>query len=70
MTASDLDRFRQIVLADAKLQDELRGCLDRARFAALVTERAREHGCVVDAAEVSAAFDEAARNWVTRGVER
>lgn len=59
-----------MVLADAALQDELRGCLDRASFVALVIERAREHGCAIGEAEVNAAFDASARNWITRGVER
>ena len=70
MPAADLHRFREIVLADIGLQNELRGCLDQASFVPLVIERARERGCVVDAAQIHAAFDATARNWITRGAER
>ena len=70
MSVQDLQRFQQIVLADAGLQGELRGCLDRARFVALVVDRAREQGCAVEVEDIDAAFDATARNWVTRGAER
>ena len=70
MTGSDLERFRRIVLAEVSLQEELRGCLDRAEFVALVIERAQERGCSLETAELTAAFEATARNWVTRGAER
>jgi len=70
MSAADLQRFRSIVLADLGLQRELRGCLDRVEFVALVLERAREHGCAIEHADIDAAFAASARNWITRGAER
>ena len=70
MSLQDLQRFQHIVLADAGLQRELRGCLDRARFVALVIVYAREHGCALEATDIEAAFNAAAHNWVTRGAER
>ena len=70
MSVRDLHRFQQIVLADAGLQRELRGCLDRARFVALVVDRAREQGCTVEAADIETAFDATAHGWITRGAER
>ena len=70
MSVADLHRFQLIVLADAALQRELRACLDRTSFVALVIERAREHGCAVEAADIDAAFRAMARNWFTRGIER
>jgi hypothetical protein len=70
MSARELHRFQQIVLADTDLERELRGCLDRASFIALVIERARQHDCAVEPADIDAAFSETARNWITRGAER
>jgi len=70
MSAADLERFRQIVLADVGLQNELRGCLDRAAFIALMIERAREHGCAVESADIAGAMHATARYWVARGMER
>jgi len=70
MSEQELCRFKEIVLTDSGLQRELRGCLDRADFVALVLERARQHGCVVEAADIDAAFDATARRWITRGIER
>ena len=70
MSTQELHRFQQIVLADADLERELRGCLDRASFVRLVIDRARQHGCAVEAADIEAAFDATARNWITRGAER
>jgi len=70
MSVQDLHRFQRIVLADAGLQRELRGCLDRTRFVALVIEHARAQGCAVEVADIDAAFDATAHSWVTRGAER
>jgi hypothetical protein len=70
MSAAGLQRFHQIVLADIALQNELRGCLDRASFIVHVLERACERGCAVEPADLDAAFEAAARNWVARGMER
>ena len=70
MSTAELQRFQRIVLADAHLQDELRGCLDQASFVALVIERAREQGCTLEATDIKAAFNATAHNWITRGAER
>jgi hypothetical protein len=65
-----LDRFRTIVFADPTLQRELRQAPDRASFIALVVERARAHDCAIEAAEVDAALDAAARDWALRWITR
>jgi hypothetical protein len=65
-----LQRFQMIVLADLALQQELLRTADRAAFVALVLARAREHDCPLDAAEIEAALDAAARAWALRGTER
>ena len=70
MSVQDLRRFQQIVLADAGLQRELRGCLDRAGFVTLVIERARQKGCALEITDIEAAFNATAHHWITRGAER
>jgi hypothetical protein len=66
---SALPRFQAVVLADPALQRELRRTPDRASFVALVLERAREHGCAVDAPMIEAALDAGARAWTMHWIE-
>jgi hypothetical protein len=63
-----LDDFRNIVLADPALQDELRHAPDRASFTALVLERAGAHGCALERGEIEAALAGAAHDWMLRRV--
>jgi hypothetical protein len=63
---SALDDFRDIVLADPALQDELRRAPDRASFVALVLERARACGCALQRDEIDAALAAAAHDWMLR----
>ena len=65
---SPLQRFQSIVLADPRLQRELRLTPDRASFIALVVEHARRRGCALSAAEVEAALTAAAHDWMLRGI--
>ena len=64
-----LQNFQRVVLADPLLQGELRRTADRQAFVALVVVRAREHGCILDAADVEAALDEGARAWMRQRLE-
>lgn len=59
-----LERFRNIVLAEPALQQDLRRAPDRASFVRLVVERARQYGCALDQATVEAVLDDAARAWL------
>ncbi|SDR22873.1 hypothetical protein SAMN05444161_2226 [Rhizobiales bacterium GAS191] len=65
-----LQQFRTIVLTDPALQQELRRAADRPGFTALVIERARERGCVLDAPGVETTLQAAARAWSLRWIER
>lgn len=67
---SPLQRFQAIVLEDAALLQELRGCPDRAGFVTLVVERARERGCPIVQTEVETALNAAAQAWMMRWTER
>ena len=69
MSAS-LETFRTIVLADPELEQELRRAADRASFVALAAARAHAHGCPLGAAEIEAALDAAARDWMLRWLVR
>lgn len=69
MAKQDLERFQDVVLSDAALQRELRGCVERAAFIALVLERGREHACFFTADEVEAAMRANQRAWLERGIQ-
>jgi len=68
--ASALERFRALVLADPALEQELRETPDRASFVALAAARAGAHNCPLAAAEIEAALDAAARDWMMRWLVR
>jgi hypothetical protein len=69
-TASPLEKFRAIVLADPVLEQELRGAADRKQFVALAAERAQANGCELAAADIEAALAAAARDWMLRWLVR
>jgi hypothetical protein len=68
--ASPLEKFRTLVLADPVLEQELRGAADRKHFVALVADRAQANGCELAAADIEAALDAAARDWMLRWLVR
>jgi hypothetical protein len=70
MSETPLEKFRALVLADPMLERELRGAADRKRFVALAVERAQANGCEVVAADIDAALDAAARDWMLRWLVR
>ncbi len=65
-----LHRFQRMVLDDVALLEELRRCLDRPGFVALVVERARDHGCEVAQAEVETALKLGLQAWLMRWIGR
>jgi len=69
-TASALEKFRAVVHADPALEQELRETPDRASFVALAAARAGAHNCPLAAAEIEAALDAAARDWMMRWLVR
>jgi len=68
--ASALERFHTLVLTDPVLEQELRGAPDRASFVALAAARAQANDCPLGAAEIEAALDAAARDWMMRWLVR
>ena len=68
--ASALERFRALVHADPALERELRATPDRPGFVALAAARAEANGCPLPPAEIEAALDTAAHDWLLRWVMR
>ena len=68
--ASALESFRALVLADPALERELRATSDRQSFVALAAARAQTHDYPLGAAEIEAALDAAARDWMLRWLVR
>jgi hypothetical protein len=52
------------------LERELRDASDRQRFVALAAARAQAHDCPLGPAEIEAALDAAARDWMLRWLVR
>ena len=68
--AAALEKFRALVHADPALERELRETSDRQSFVALATARAQANDCPIGAADIEAALDAAARDWMLRWVVR
>jgi hypothetical protein len=68
--ASALETFRALVLADPSLERELRETPDRRSFVALVAARAQARDCPLGPAEIEAALEAAARDWMLRWLVR
>jgi hypothetical protein len=68
--ASALETFRTLVLADSALERELRGTSDRQSFVALAVACARAHDCPLGPADIEAALDAAAHDWMMRWLVR
>ncbi|MBK8597106.1 MAG: Nif11-like leader peptide family natural product precursor [Holophagales bacterium] len=67
LSAEDLRRFRELVLADPGLASSLRGL--GAAFRERVVSLARERGLSVTEDEVAAAERKARRAWIERGLD-
>lgn len=57
MSQANLGQFRQLVLEDTALQEQLRETSERDEFLALVLHLSAERGCPLDAEEVRSALD-------------
>ena len=64
----DLERFREMVLADPGLLDHLRAADTNEAFIALAVRLGRERGCIFTAADVEAALLEQHRVLFERWV--
>ncbi len=68
MPRDDFERFRNEVLHDLSLQEQLRDIQDRELFIKQVVRLGREHGYSFDIAEVTSAMQASRRAWIERGL--
>lgn len=62
----NLERFREIVVADQQLFTQLRGTADLENFVALAVQLGAERGCRFTPETVRAAIQERRRAWLER----
>ena len=63
MSRKLFDEFRNLVLSDKKLQEELRDITDRSQFIERVISLSRERGIDLDASDVDAALRIGRSDW-------
>ncbi len=68
MAQGDFERFRERVLQDMRLQEQLWDVEDRNAFVQLLLSLGREHGYSFGAEEVTAALQASRRAWIERGL--
>jgi hypothetical protein len=68
IAAENLERFRQLVLADRGLHEQLRQTADLDVFVALAVRLGSERGCVFTEQEVRDAVRECRRAWLERWI--
>ncbi len=68
MAQDDFERFRDQVLEDLKLQEQLRGLEDRELFLQRVVSAARELGYSFGVEDVTRAMQASRRAWIERGL--
>lgn len=64
--SEDLEKFRQIVLHDKKLQAQLRSIAELGEFVRRIVAEGSGHGLVFDANDVNEAMRENRRRWIER----
>lgn len=70
MSHESLDQFRQLVLQDRALQEQLRDLTDQEAFVALLVQLGAERGFAFSAEEVLAALSAGRRAWLMRWTEQ
>jgi len=63
MSRQPFDAFRDLVLSDKKLQEELRDVSDRSQFIESVVSLSRDHGIELDPADVEEALRIGRSDW-------
>jgi hypothetical protein len=66
--SENLERFRQLVLADRQLHEQLRTTADLESFVALAVKLSRERGCDLKAEEIQTAIQKRRRAWLERWI--
>jgi Nif11 domain len=64
--AQNLERFRELVLADSVLHDQLRAAASEAAFIELAIRLAAERGCELTASALQTAINQKRRAWLER----
>jgi hypothetical protein len=64
----ELERFRRLVLSEPRLQSQLKGEMDRAKFISLVIELGQQYGSRFTAGDVDAALKAGRREWSERQI--
>jgi Nif11 domain len=65
----DLERFRELVLRDLALQEQLREPADANSFVALVLQLGRERGFAFTESDVNGAMQAGRRVWIERWIQ-
>ncbi len=68
MLQEDFERFRDQVLQDSALQEQLRAIEDRDAFMRRVVELGQENGYAFGVEQVAAAMQATRRAWIERGL--
>jgi len=64
--ALNLERFRELVLAESALHDQLRAAPSEAAFIELAIRLAAERGCELTASALQTAINQERRAWLER----
>jgi hypothetical protein len=64
----EFGRFRRLVLSEPRLQSQLRGEMDRAKFISLMLDLGGQQGARFTAGDVDAALQAARRAWTERQI--
>lgn len=70
MSLENFERFRQLVLLDRDLQQQLHSTTGREQFVALTQRLGAERGCDFTIEEVQEALRAAHRAWLERWLQR
>ena len=68
MSQQTFEQFRELVLDETTLQEQLRSVRTFSELAPLVLMLARERGIPIDAGDVESAWQAAQRAWIVRWI--
>lgn len=68
MARQDLERFREAVLEDTTLQEQLKSAQEHEEFILLTTRLGAERGYAVTQQDVEEALRESRREWLMRWI--
>ncbi len=68
MSQQSLEQFRQLVLQDVTLQEQLRATTDKRQFVALVVQLSAQHGYTITVEDIEAGIQVGRRSWIERWI--